>query len=95
MSNCIFGPTAEFGRRHSARVCSRCGAMSVFLDETLRARFDEDGEKLRTLICEGYTREAPFILNSMPPNVLQLSCDGKLMFQVVERGETLEKMPPG
>jgi len=95
MSNCVLGPTVEFGSHHSARICTRCGSVSVFLDETLCARFDEQGEELQTLNCAGFAGEALFILSPAPPDTLQISRDGRQIFQIIERGERLEKLTPG
>ncbi len=95
MSKCILGPATDFGRRHSAQVCSRCGAISVFLDGKLCAGFNEDSDELQGLTCAGSTREAPLTLKELRPDTLQVSREGTLAFQIVERGEALEKMSPG
>jgi hypothetical protein len=56
MSNCILGAASGFGSRHSARVCSRCGAISVFLNGKRCAAFNEDGDELPVLTCTGFMR---------------------------------------
>lgn len=47
MSKCILGPSTAFGLRHSARVCSTCGAISIFFDRKHCAMFNEDSDEVR------------------------------------------------
>lgn len=95
MSKCVFGPSISFGHRHSARVCTQCGAIGVFLDGELCATFNEDGDELQKLTCKGSMLEAAFALEVLQPDTLQVSREGLLAFQIVERGERLTKMSPG
>ncbi len=75
MSKCVLGPATGFGRRHSAQVCSRCGAISVFLDGKLCAAFSEDGDELQVLTCRGRRQEAPFRLKFDRAKAVRLNPD--------------------
>jgi hypothetical protein len=95
MSNCILGPASHFGRRHSARICTGCGSISVFFDGKACAGFSEEGDELRVLTCSGSMLEEPFTIKPLQPDTLQVSREGSIVFQIVERGEELKKMSPG
>ena len=94
MWNCILGSATKFGGHHSAQVCSRCGAVNVFLDAKLCAAFNEDGDELQVLTCAGSMRNSPFTISLNAPDTLQVCRGGTPVFQIVERGEALEKMSP-
>jgi hypothetical protein len=96
MSNCILGPSTNFGSHHSAQVCSCCGTISVFLDGKPNLFYDEEGKRLRTLTtCNGFKQEALFQLKAEDPDTLVVSRDGSPEIFLVERGDGIIKREKG